>query len=71
MKRRYVWREDLENTICCPGCGTNIDHYYKFVDFAVEAEDGFVRLEPEYCPECGQHLDWSETREYGVKEEHT
>ena len=66
MKKRYVWFEDLDGVICCPSCSNQIDIFYKrsFPPYEFES------FEPYFCPYCGQALDWSETRSYGVKEEH-
>lgn len=66
MKKRYVWFEDLDGVICCPSCGNQIDIFYKR-SFPPDEVESF---EPDFCPYCGQALDWSETRSYGVKEEH-
>ena len=64
MKKRYVWFEDLDGVICCPSCGHQIYIFYKDKGFDIES------FEPDFCPDCGQALDWSETRSYGFKEEH-
>lgn len=66
MKKRYVWWEDLDGVTCCPKCGHRVDVYYR--------DNGIIKdigsFEQSFCPDCGQALDWSETRSYGVKEEH-
>lgn len=64
MKKKYVWFEDLDGIVCCPGCGHQVDNY------AEKILGEFEFIEPKFCPNCGQALDWSETRSYGVREEH-
>lgn len=64
MKKRYVWFEDLDGVTCCPNCGHQVDIYYRA---SIQGEESF---EPNFCPECGQALDWSDSRSYGVIEEH-
>lgn len=64
MKKRYVWFEDLDGVTCCPSCGHQVDIYYRS---SIQGEKSF---EPNFCPECGQALDWSDSRSYGVIEEH-
>lgn len=66
MKKRYVWFEDLDSVICCPSCNRRIDNFYR--DECVP--DDVEPFYPDFCPYCGQALDWSEIRRYGVKEEH-
>lgn len=66
MKKRYVWFEDLDGVICCPSCHRQIDIFYK----RSFPPDEIVSFNPDFCPYCGQALDWSDTRSYGVKEEH-
>lgn len=63
MKKLHVWWEDLDNVICCPNCGNQINLFYRGYE---EPE----RFEPNFCPDCGQALDWSKTVPYGLKEEH-
>ena len=65
-KKRYVWWEDLDGVTCCPGCGQQVDIYYRETDGLNNPES----FKPNFCPDCGQALDWSETRSYGTKEEH-
>ena len=66
MKKQYVWWEDLDGVTWCPKCGRRVDVYYR--------DNGIIKdielFEPSFCPDCGQALDWSETRSYGTKEEH-
>ena len=64
MKKRYVWFEDLDGVICCPKCGHQVDIYYR------ESINGEESFNPDFCPVCGQALDWTDTRSYGVIEEH-
>lgn len=66
MKKKYVWWENLDGVICCPSCGRRIDNLS--VDNWLK--DDLEPFEPDFCPYCGQALDWSERRSYGVKEEH-
>lgn len=63
-KKRYVWYEDLDGVICCPNCCTRIDDLFHEVCGEEES------VEPDYCPYCGQHLDWTENRMYGTNEWH-
>ena len=64
MKKRYVWFEDFDGVTCCPNCGHQVDIYFRA---SLHWEESF---EPNFCPECGQALDWSDSRSYGVIEEH-
>lgn len=64
--KSFVWFEDLDGILCCPECGKRVDVYYIDKEVMEDPES----FEPEYCPKCGKHLDWSETRSYGVKESH-
>lgn len=59
--KRFVWLAYLENTIHCPNCGCDLDHFYR---------GDFEQFQPNFCPDCGQELDWMENRLYGVHEEH-
>lgn len=65
--KKYVWYEDLDGVIVCPSCGTYLDGFYR--DSMHIEDDGPVRFEPAFCPDCGQALDWTETLPYGAKEE--
>lgn len=62
--RKHPWYEDLDGVCYCPACEKQIDDLWK--GDADEADP----LEPEYCPYCGQHLDWLQTVPYGLEEEH-
>ena len=63
--KRYVWFEDLDGVIYCPSCLHRVDIFYQEVGI-----DDIESFDPAFCPNCGQELDWSEIRSYGVKEEH-
>lgn len=62
--KKYVWYEDLDGTLHCPACRTVISCFYR------GSIDEPERYEPKFCPECGQELDWTDTRPYGTDEEH-
>lgn len=64
--KKFVWWEDLDGVCCCPSCGHRVDNYYRDEGVTEELE----LVEPNFCPVCGQALDWTETRSFGVKEEH-
>ena len=53
-KRKPIF-EDLDGILICPRCSCDILRYHKD-DFDGECD---MDWDPEYCPECGQHLDWS------------
>ena len=64
--RRYPWFEDLDCIFVCPVCTTRIDN--------ICTDNGLIddpcHFDPEYCPYCGTHIDWSKTVPYLTKEEH-
>lgn len=62
--RKYPWFEDLDGIAYCPTCQKQIDDFWK------GNCDNWDEFNPEYCPYCGQHLDWAKTIMYGVPEEH-
>lgn len=62
--RKYPWLEDLDSIIYCPTCKKQIDDFWK------GDPDNLNTFNPEFCPYCGQRLDWAETAPYGFREEH-
>ncbi len=64
--RSYPWYEDIDKVTVCPGCYERIDDIC--VDPGVLGNS--KSFNPEYCPYCGKHIDWSKTVSYGTEEEH-
>lgn len=64
---KYPWLEDLDGILYCPTCLKQIDNIWQDSHGDLENMD---LLSPEFCPFCGQHLDWAKTIMYGVLEEH-
>lgn len=65
--RKYPWYEDLDGICYCPTCKKQIDNVWQDNNGDLEEMD---LLKPEFCPFCGQHIDWTETAPYGFAEEH-
>lgn len=64
--KKYVWWEDLDGGIYCPTCSSRCDVYFEDKGIIL----GLEAFEPRFCPKCGQELDWTESRSYGVEETH-
>lgn len=47
--------EDLDHYLACPRCWNNLS------DLSSIITDDLIQ--PEYCPRCGQHIDWRENDE--------
>lgn len=63
--KSYIQFEDLDGIFICPRCQKRVD------DIEHEVCGEYESIEPEYCPYCGQHLDFEKSVGYGVKESHT
>lgn len=63
--KSYIQIEDLDGVFVCPKCKNRVD------DIEHEVCGEYESIEPEYCPYCGQHLDFEKAVGYGVKESHT
>lgn len=62
--RKFPWYEDLDGICYCPNCENRVDDFWK------GNCDDLDTFNPEFCPYCGQHLDWTETVLYGLIETH-
>ena len=62
--KRYIWYEDLDNIFVCPRCQKRIDD----IEHEVCGEQELIDFD--YCPYCGQHLDFEKSVPYGTNEFH-